>query len=483
MKTKKILLIMVALIIVGVGVFYAMNNNTQKNNNYYGEDAISSSPDEIHPFGFTSLSKEEGDVAKEVGATITRASIGWDQIEPSKNKFNFDKFKGQNNESGFTPFIRLRMQQSWATKCNESGRKLADCPPKDLGDWTDKAYSPTLYDFIYKTLEFAQSKGYKNYKIIVGNEVNSKKFWLGTSEDYVKTRTTIYKAASDVNKKYNSQFQIIDNGFASAVWEYAIAREAYCSGKKDYAKDFAERTFRRETSIAKIDEEIDKTDCSKQYESEKLLNNAFKIDPNLNAPSFDFMSYHFYEPWDVQGEVIDWIKGKMKKNGYDRPILNTEGGFVDKNRMKYEDFPELKNEVADEIVKIHTIALVRGVQSWLWLPLIEEDQETTGWHLKGLETGDRTKLPAYYSYKTMTSKIDGFKSVETLSGLETKYAYKFTFKDKNPAYVIWDTKDNVIDFSSILSGEVKVTKVDGTTQNISSSNINISESPIYIETL
>ncbi len=454
-----------------------------KNPSFLSENAPINLPDEFHPFGFTSLSNDEAEVAKEVGDTIVRASISWAQVEPSEGKFNFDKFSGSNSVSNFTPLIRLRMQKSWATKCNANGRDLADCPPKDLGGWSEKGYSPLLYDFIYKTLEFAQSKNYKTYKIIVGNEVNSPQFWLGTAEDYVKTRSTIYKAANDINKKYNTEFKIIDNGFASAVWEYAIVREAYCDGRKSYAQDFAERTFRRQTTIEKIDEEVNKTDCSKNYESEKLLDQAFKIDQNLGGPSFDYMSYHFYEPWDVQEELILWIKDKMKKNGYERPILNTEGGFIDKNRLTYDQFPELKSEVANNLVKIHVVAFSNGVQSWLWLPLIENyNGETTGQWLKGLEILNRSKLPAYYSYKTMTGKLDGFKTAEKINGLGTKYAYKFTFKERNPVYVLWDMKNNKIDFSSIVNGEIKTTKIDGTTQNISSSNLAIDESPIYIET-
>lgn len=99
---------------------------------------VVTSVDEIHPFGFTSLSKEEAEVAKEVGDTIVRASVGWNQIEPQMNKFNFDKFQGTEQESSFTPFIRLRLLKGWATQCKinlcptnskDCPRALVDCPP------------------------------------------------------------------------------------------------------------------------------------------------------------------------------------------------------------------------------------------------------------------------------------------------------------------------------------------------------------------
>lgn len=490
---KKIIIVVLILLISVAGYFLIKKLN--KKVPFGRNNQIVTSVDEIHPFGFTSLSNEEAEVAKEVGDTIVRASIGWYQIEPQMGKFNFDKFKGSSQEANFTPLIRFRMQKGWATQCKtnlcpanskDCPRALVDCPPKDLGNWSEKGYSPLLYDLIYKTLEFAQSKNLKNYnalKIIVGNEVNSPQFWLGTPEDYFKTRGTIYKAANDINKKYNTQYAIIDNGVASAVWEYAIAREAFCNGQKSNAKDFAERTFRRENTITQIDQEVAQTDCNRQYSSQELLDLIFKVDPNLKVPSFDYMSYHFYEPWDVQEEIINWIKEKMAKNGYNRSILNTEGGFIDRNRLSYDKYPELKKEVANDIVKIHVVAFANNVYSWLWLPLIENyTGDTTGQQLKGLETPDGTKLPAYYSYKTMINLLDGFKSVEKISGLSSKYVYKFTFKNKNPVFVLWDTKNSTIDFSSILNGDLRVLRVDGTTQNMPSTDLNISESPIYIET-
>lgn len=484
---KKIIIILggLAIIIAGVFLMKKISNKTT----FWSENPKVSSADEIHPFGFTSISKEEAEVAKEVGDTIVRASISWSQIEPKEGKFNFDKFKGAGQNTQFLTMIRFKTGQNWATKCNlslcktgmECPSSQADCPPKDLGGWSEKGYSPLLYDLVYKTMEFASTKRITTSKIILGNEVNDAHFWLGTNEDYLKTRTTFYKAIQDVNKKYNTQFQLIDNGYADAVWSYAISREAFCNGRQDYAKSYAERAFRRIAPVQTIDSQLQGTDCNKTYDSNKILDAAFAVDPNLGKPSFDYMSYHFYEPWDVQEELINWIKAKMKANGYERPILNTEGGYIDKIRTSYEQYPELKTDVGNDIPKIHVVAFANGVQSYLYLPLIEITTNTADLSVRGLETNDHKKLPAYNSYKTMISELDGFKTAEKIEGLSTKYAYKFTFKDKNPVYVLWDTKNSSIDFSSILDSEVKVTKVDSSTQNISSANITLSESPIYIE--
>lgn len=486
---KKIIALFLILIAVGMALFIGRKFVYKGKPKLESNEQIKvTTADEIHPFGFTSISKEEAEVAKEVGDTIVRASISWIQIEPKEGKFNFDKYQtGQNNQ--FDTFIRFRTGQNWATKCSlnlcKQGTKCppptADCPPKDLGKWSEKGYSPLLYDLVYKTMEFASTKGITTSKIILSNEVNDAHFWLGTNGDYVKTRTTIYKALQDVNKKNNANFQLIDNGYADAVWSYAISREAFCNDRQDYAKSYAERAFRRIISVQTIDNQLQSTDCSKTYDSNKILNEAFAVDPNLGKPSFDYMSYHFYEPWDVQEELINWIKAKMKANGYDRPILNTEGGYIDKLRTSYEQFPELKTDVANDIPKIHVVAFASGVQSYLWLPLIEVKNATADLTVRGLETDHRQKLPAYDSYKTMISKLDGFKTVEKIRGLKTIYVYKFTFVNKNPVYVLWDTKNNQIDFSSILKGEIKVTKTDGTSQNISSSNVTVSSSPIYIE--
>jgi hypothetical protein len=81
----------------------------------------------------------------------------------------------------------------------------------------------------------------------------------------------------------------------------------------------------------------------------------------------------------------------------------------------------------------------------------------------------------------MISKLDGFKSVEKVKGLSTNYVYKFSFKSKDPVYVIWSDNNSQINLSSEISGEIKITDVNQNIKNSNSSKIDIGTSPIYVE--
>lgn len=455
--------------------------------------------EENHPFGFAGpYPPDDFNKIKELGVRYIRTEINWGKIETSDNNFVFQKAQRSKkskydivkNRYGLEPIVRLKLGQCWATKCDTVNVKCprgsrygcpdesADCPPKDLGQWGKYGYSPLLYDFVYKTLEYAFSSNRPINFIVVGNEVNTMVFWHGTAEDYLKTRATVYRAVKDFNAAYGKDVKVVDNGIAGKVWGVALIKEMYCSGRKQEALKFAEK-YLRNTSY-ELKEDTIKRSCNQDGHDYLMLKAMFKKDPNLGGPSFDYMSYHFYEPWNTQEEIINWIKEEMKKNGYERPIMHTEGGFSDKLRT-YDNTPNLAKEVANDVIKLHVVALANGVKTWLWLPFTERyEQRHYGPQWKGLVLPDQTKLPSFAAYKVMVEKLDGFTRVEKLDGLPIKYVYRFTVKNR-PVYVLWNDEPGKIDFSSLISGKVKITQVNADSSIIDSSNLLVTESPIFVE--
>jgi hypothetical protein len=493
-KIRPILIIIGAVIlIVGIALYFII----PKPQADIEKKEISA---ENNPFGFAGPTAPIDNFSKiqNLGVKYAREAVSWDKIEPSFSQYNFSAFNqsGQLDQYGLEIIARLKLGQIWATKCNlvlcsQSGlkdcpAKSADCPPKDLGSWTDKGYSPLTYDVVSKTLENVHSSGKKFQYLILGNEVNSWVFWQGTAQDYLKTRATVYKAVKDTNAKFSSDYKLIDNGIASTIWGGVILRENYCTNdqsKKNYAIDFTKRYFRRtydgpytETAFAK------RVNCTSPSRDYLFLKEIFKKDPNLGEATFDIMSYHFYEPWDTQEEVINWIKAEMKKNGYEKPIANTEGGYRDTLHL-YSNTSSLTQDVANEIPKLHVVAFTNGVKIWLWLPFTErgEGYQFYGLEWKGLISTDQKELPAYTSYKTMVQKLDGFKTIEKIADFSSPYIYKFTFNSKAPVYVLWSTKTETINFSSKIKGSVQITKANGETQRLKSSDLPVSESPIFVE--
>ncbi len=462
-----------------------------------------------HPFGLAGPSVPD-DPAKiaQLNVHYVREGIAWAKIETSDNVYDFssfDKSDGWLDQLNLELIARINFgndfsttNHNWAAKCDTSlctpglpdcPMERVDCPPKDLAaSWTDwnseTGYSPLLTDFVTKTLEAIHIRNKNIEYFVVGNEVNTLSFWLGTAEDYLKTRGTIYNAVKRFNAANGTSYKVVDNGIASTIWSNAVAYEAYCRGDIAYAVDFANRASAHTYSGVITADDFKWLNCQdiggRDY---KIMKAMFVKDPNLNEPTFDVMAYHFYEPWDVQEEIINWIRQEMTNNGYElRLIMNTEGGYRDTLHL-YSDTPSLEQDVADDIPKIHTIAFKNNIKAWLWLPFTERGPEyqAYGYEWKGLVKDDQTYLKAFTSYKTMVEKMDGFSSIERNTTTEASYVYKVNFADKNPVYVVWDTSVKTVNLSSLVPGEVKITHVDGTTETLSSQSINISDSPLYLE--
>ncbi|MBM2820241.1 MAG: hypothetical protein HW405_1, partial [Candidatus Berkelbacteria bacterium] len=483
MKLIKIIFILIILGIVGIAGFYLYQKYHSSNNSTI-KKICQDCQNKYNPFGFAGPSKPDNfNNIQALGVKYARESIPWEMIEPFENKFNFDIFKESGNltQYGLELIARLKLGQIWATKCEKSiacskdksfgcPSKSADCPPKDLGDWSDKGYSPLLYDFIYKSLENTNKNSQNFEYLIVGNEVNTPVFWHGAANDYLKTRATVYKAIKDINAKNGTNYKVVDNGIASTIWGGALLRENYCTNdqnKRNYAMDFAKKYFRliydgpyTEDALAK------RINCDNPSQDYLMLKEIFKKDSNLNEASFDLMSYHFYEPWDTQEDIIQWIKDEMKKNGYGKPIMNTEGGYRDTLHL-YSDTPTLKQDVANEIPKLHVVAFANDVKTWLWLPFTEREGQFYGPEWKGLIAEDQKALPAYFSYQIMVAKLSGFTSIEKLNQFKYAYVYRVDFSDKDPVYVIWADTNTQIDLRSEISGNVQITDVN---QKIKTSN-------------
>jgi hypothetical protein len=494
MKMRTILIIIGAVVLAAGIAFYFFISQPQADS---AKKGISGN----NPFGFAGPYSPPDDFnkIKALGVKYIRTSVTWDKIETSQGNFVF----GQINENSqydilktkynLEPIIRFKTGQGWPTRCDTANIKCssnlktcpqesADCPPKDLSAWSKKGYSPLLYDFVSKTFEYLFSHGKPINYVVVGNEVNDLGFWHGTADDFLKTRTTIYQAIQDFNAAHHQNVKVIDNGIAGMVWGAAMVRESYCSGnqkKVAWAKDFTAKYAKRWTDLS-AQELLGKIDCQNPGRDYQILKATFQKDPNLKKPSFDYMSYHFYEPWDTQEEVINWLKAEMKKNGYERPIMNTEGGYADRLRL-YEP-PAVAQDVANDLVKLHVVAFANEVKLWLWLPFTDRyTEEHYGPQWKGLIKPDQTELPAYTSYKIMVSKLRGFASIRKINLGKDVYAFQANFQTSRPIYILWSNSSTIVNLSSKIKGFVKITRVDGATSRAKSSRLRVSESPIFVE--
>jgi hypothetical protein len=489
----------------------------------------------LYPFGVVDPPSENYQLVQELGVTNVRIGVPWEKIQDKKGNFLWNGCgQDQLGELGLTLVFRLRLtEHERASTCpscipnpNNPSQCVSlpplkgneDCPPSDLSsEWRadGKGYSAILYDFVWEVMRHARECSRPDFTIIVGNEVNTFAFWRGTKPQYLKTRATVYKAAKDFNLQNAANFSVADNGIASTIWGRAVYKEWYCEGKSEVkpeliaqAVEYAKKFERYHVDEATTNENwiAFRENCSNHNvenpgEQEWALKEMFKIEPNLGGPSFDYMDYHFYDPWDTQEEVINWIKAEMQKNGYQKPIVMTEGGIIrmlpcaDGANSEEPQCPVCSvsnfvpnsadaKESAQNAVKLNVIALANGVKIFLWLPFSYKEGQY-GCELRAFMKGNE-KLPLFKSYQTMTSKLNGFTSIQRLPLGE--YAYKFTVNGK-PVYVLWrnaGTAPNSIqvDLSTEIPGSATVTAFDGSfaiKNHAQLSSLEVTESPIYVQ--
>ncbi len=73
------------------------------------------------------------------------------------------------------------------------------------------------------------------------------------------------------------------------------------------------------------------------------------------------------------------------------------------------------------------------------------------------DRGDNIKKLAYYSYKLMTQKLQGFIGVESMQNSRGTYVYKF-LTDDNPIYIAWSEKGETVMLPGIGATSIKITE-------------------------
>jgi len=92
---------------------------------------------------------------------------------------------------------------------------------------------------------------------------------------------------------------------------------------------------------------------------------------------------------------------------------------------------------------------------------------------------DNSRKPAFDSFKTMIEKVDYFTGIEKLD----EGQYKYTFSNKDPVYVLWCDEEPCQLTTEIFSStaKFKVTDYLGNEQQMFAGNIELNESPIFVE--
>jgi hypothetical protein len=174
---------------------------------------------------------------------------------------------------------------------------------------------------------------------------------------------------------------------------------------------------------------------------------------------YDVVDIHFYEEKITFMErKIDYLHHLMDENNYVVPIWCIEGGGPFKDppgvQTKHGDpyfgsWSEQEN--AEFVVKMHALAAAKGLERFHWgLSGTSDDDYWNGpWTVMALMTYDRQKKPAYFTFKLMVEKLEGFTGVRDVSfGTVRLLALDV---GERTVYVAWSGEDGVYDLSAALS--------------------------------
>jgi len=222
-----------------------------------------------------------------------------------------------------------------------------------------------------------------------------------------------------------------------------------------------------------------------------FLSQVFK---NGAGEYFDIFDLHCYG--DVKMIPLGLTKvNKMLKNyGYfgqkTKPIWITETGTPGREPR----FPEKKQ--AEDVIKRHALAFSKGVEKVFFWNAVDGIKDLPKFNIPvaklcGLLDSNRNPKPAYFAYKLMTGKLNGFNSAADLSrdGIQI---YQFSFKDKNPILILWKDdleKPQTINLKDLLKKEkialtsvpVKREQMEVKAEIIPADSIFVSGTPVFLE--
>ena len=160
----------------------------------------------------------------------------------------------------------------------------------------------------------------------------------------------------------------------------------------------------------------------------------------------------------------------LKENNISKPFWITEVELL-ANPLNLNN--PTSSDWAKIIVKIFVKAFAGGADKLFYIGLEECPGDEGSWLIKEPWLRGVKKQAPYYAFQTMVNKIDYFDSVEKLDDDQ----YKFTIDDKI-VYVLWGSGD----IPSEITGEVIVTSINGDEQTLDASEVELSDSPIFLET-
>lgn len=208
---------------------------------------------------------------------------------------------------------------------------------------------------------------------------------------------------------------------------------------------------------------------------------------------FDVANIHYYGK--IEGDFeerleqrFDEYKAIMDKYGVKKPIWVTETS-TSSYKESVLSGPSSEQTQARHVVKRLVIFSAKGAEKVLWHNYRATFKDNKFYQCNLVDPETNTPKPSYYTFKLMVDKLGYYKSVETLRRDNVRL-YKFTTHTNKAIFVAWSTSSQTIDLSKHLEAEkvlithiIEDNSVQPKTETTKTTNINISASPIFIESI
>ena len=411
------------------------------------------------PFGLFGGAPRDGNLTaddlqgmyRELGVDQVRLSMFvWTNMEPQRGRYSFGNFRqymkmlppGGQNTGTFTPTSRWGVDNDKANR--ENRRRMEARGKRQIGDSIGKsrlyAGAPSDWDawgeFVYRSVkEFKDT--FRFWQI--GNEPEGGHYGI-SPEDFVKLQKVGYEAA----KRADPNCIIVLPGWTSGGTDIAM-------GGGQLGREL-ERFTRTVVQGAR--------------------------------DHYDAIDIHLYGRYrEIPGKIA-WLRSMMLEVGIDKPIWTTELGGPD---TRVDSYSEEKQR--EEVVKRHALVFANGIsKAFLFRFFNAPSRAAPQFRNLGLLPRDSSKSsnkkkPAYYTYKQLIEKLDGFTAVETLDLGGKVDAYRFTRPD-GPVHILWSDGSRTVELP-VSAASVRITDLDGKVTTVSAEDgraaIRLGRSPVYVE--
>lgn len=403
------------------------------------------------------------------GVKATTITLSWNAIEPQKGVFRFqraDEMIQQIRSCGLTIAVHVLSKSSWATEPPVGGtqRKEPSMPPKDMQDY---------YDFLFNLASHYQGQ-ISRYSI--ENEAAAPQNWGSTPEAYAQLLATAYQAvhAADPNAI------VLPDGMSSSGLALLVAFDKLQAGQGEDAVAFVQKFFAHRSPGGELGRKlvVNNIQDLQSLQNDPMTRAVVKWMDMLaaNQGVYDRFQAHFYGPWDELPDVMAYIHKRLQAQGSDRPIEVWELGYG------WEDEATLNLiDQAQTVPKLLATALGEGApfaEFWRFTDTVEK---TLGTGVTGLVTASGAR-PALTAFQVTATKLNGATNPQRLNLGSGVWGYQFQ-RGSTTVFVVWrtDTSTGTIALPTTATS-VSVTDINGEATRADPKAVNVSVSPLIVET-